>query len=101
MKPYSRHHVLIILLLISVFCTTCEASSWEGILSIRGNEPHTRLVLTTVQGESYELAGPMAGELSRHQYRKVIIRGKLASKAAGPGFPARIFVDKIVEIKTR
>jgi hypothetical protein len=97
----SRRSAHIILLLFCVFCITCDSSTWEGTLTLRGNEPHTRLVLTTGQGISYELTGPLAGELSRHQYRKVIIRGKMLSGAAGPGFPAKIQVDKIVDIGSR
>lgn len=101
MKISSRHSVHIILLLFCVLCITCDTTSWEGTLSLRGNEPHTQLMLSTAHGETYELTGPAAAELSRHQYRKVIIRGKLVSEAAGPGFPARIEVDKIVDIKNR
>lgn len=101
MKLIIEDLVNITLLLFCMSFIACDTSSWEGTLSLRGSEPHTQLVLSTSSGESYELTGSMTAELARHQYRKVIIRGKLVSKAAGPGFPARIAVDKIVDIQNR
>ena len=101
MKISSGQLINITLLLTCLYFFACDTSSWEGTLARRGNEPHTQLVLTTGQGVSYELTGPMTAELARHQYKKVIIRGKLVSKAVGPGHPAQIEVDKIVDIKNR
>lgn len=91
----------IIIFTTCIMVSACDIEIHEGTISLRGNEPHTQLVLMTSQGTSYELTGNLVKELAGHQYRKVVVRGRLISKSVGPGFPAKLEVDKIIEVKNR
>jgi len=93
--------IIPIILLFSAFILRCDTTVYEGTLSVRGNEPHTQLILMTTDGKSYELTGFRSQELRQHQYKTVTIGGKLVSKPAGPGFPAKIEVDQIIRVHNR
>ncbi len=93
--------IIPIILLLSAQFIRCDSTVYEGTLSVRGNEPHTQLVLITSEGKAFELTGPRSQELRQHQYKKVTVGGKLVSNPAGPGFPAKIEVDHIIRVQDR
>lgn len=93
--------IIPVILLFSASFLRCDTTVYEGTISLRGNEPHTQLILMTTDGKSYELTGFRSQELRQHQYKTVTIGGKLVSKPAGPGFPAKIEVDQIIRVHNR
>jgi len=93
--------IIPIILLLSAQLFSCDSAVYEGTLSLRGNEPHTQIILITADGKAFELTGPRSQELRKHQYQTVNVSGKLVSKPAGPGFPAKIEVDHIIRVQNR
>jgi len=91
-------------------CASCEKPApagqkaqpavWVGRISLKGNEPHTWLALSTEDGTVYELIGERAAVIrDRHQNRRLRVEGKVVSAAKGPGFPARIEVGAFSEVQ--
>jgi hypothetical protein len=76
------------------------AITLRGEVTVRGSEPHTMVVIASAERGDVELTGPLAAELrARHQLRWVEVRCRITAEAAGPGFPARAEVLKIVRVR--
>lgn len=101
MMRSSLAKIIPVILLFSAYLISCDTKVYEGTLSVRGNEPHTQLIIITPDGKSYELTGPFSQQLRRHQYKTVTVGGRLVSPAAGPGFPAKVEVDHIIRVQNR
>jgi hypothetical protein len=71
------------------------ARTYEGRLSLQGNEPHTYLVLST-DAQVYRVVGPLAERLLRHQGQTVTVRGRIEQEGS-MGRPADLRVMKILE----
>ncbi len=68
-----------------------------GRVAIKGNAPHTMVVLTTASETGkkvdYQLVGPLSGEIGRkYQNRTVRLQGRIVRDPLGPGFPAQFEV---------
>lgn len=75
------------------------AGAWTGRISVKGNEPHAYLALTTDDGRVYELTGGVAAAIrNTFQNRRLRVEGTIAAQAGGPGFPARIEVTGFLEV---
>ncbi len=69
----------------------------EGKISVKGNEPHTYLVIN-VEYTDYILRGNIAGRIrEEYQGRIVLIEGIIIKEEAGPGFPAEVEVVSLPE----
>jgi len=79
----------------------CDGQVYEGTLSMRGNDPHAKLVLMASDGKPYELTGSLAADLVSNQYRYIVLRGIETTPATGPGFPAKIKVLRIINIRDK
>jgi hypothetical protein len=72
----------------------------RGVISVKGNEPHTYTALTAENGELFKVQGPLADELrQKYQGAKVRLRGRIIEKNdksfSGPGI---IEVTEIAEV---
>ena len=71
-----------------------ETITVSGRVTVIGSDPHVLLVIVT-DDVYYELVGELAEELRELQQRRVTVRGRIVRTASdGPGFPARLKVDK-------
>lgn len=69
-----------------------------GTISIKGSEPFTYTALTEDGGAVYKITGPLEEELAKHyQYKKVTLAGGITKEDGGPGIPAELLVDKIID----
>lgn len=69
--------------------------TYEGRLSVQGNEPHTYLALSTEE-RVFRIVGPLAEELRAHQGQTVIVRGQVEQEGQ-MGRAAGLRVVEIVE----
>ena len=67
----------------------------SGRVTAIGSAPHVKLVIVT-DTTHYELVGDLSDDLWKLQQRIVTVHGRIVQQAAGPGFPARLAVDKFV-----
>lgn len=76
-------------------------SKWvtvQGKISVKGNEPHTYLCISTKEGLDYKLVGSLKDEIrARYQHVILHVSGKFTGKALGPGFPAELDVFEYTE----
>ena len=80
--------------IITVSCVT-----FSGRVAVKGNEPHTYIVLITEDTE-YSIVGDLAGEIrSEYQNKIITVTGKIVKKAI-PGKPAELEVYKILKVET-
>lgn len=88
---------LVFLLMVS--CT----GEMDGIISVKGNEPHTYLAFTTDNGDVYRIEGPKVIELhDKYQGTRVRIKGKLIRKKETTSFsPGIIDLEKVVKVYTK
>ncbi len=71
-----------------------------GRATIRGNEPHTQVVIASAERGDVQLTGPLAQEIrSRHQGQLLELRCRLVRETTGPGFPAEAEVVKILKVR--
>ncbi len=72
----------------------------KGVISVKGNEPHTYLAFTAENGDLYEIEGAMVNELrEKYQGTKVKLKGKLLNKKDKSIFgPGVIEVTEITEV---
>ncbi len=76
-----------------------EIVTINGKISIKGNEPHTYLSLTTDNHIEYQLTGDYGDKIREEYQRQVMtLEGKITRKALGPGFPALFHVQRIIFI---
>lgn len=70
----------------------------QGKISVKGNDPHTYLCLSTAAGKDYRLEGALR-DLIWTRYQQEIIRldGKITKEALGPGAPAVFEVREILD----
>ncbi|HPS85590.1 MAG TPA: hypothetical protein PLY36_02530 [Spirochaetota bacterium] len=89
----------IIPLLAFVVLVSCMGEM-TGVISVKGNEPHTYTAFTTENGELYKVDGPLSKELrEKYQGTRVKIKAKLIKKKEKPGFgPGVIEVSELVEV---
>ncbi len=72
----------------------------KGVISVKGNEPHTYLAFTAENGDTYQVEGSMVKELKeKYQGAKVKLNGKLIKEKDKSSFgPGIIEVTEIVEV---
>lgn len=71
-----------------------------GRATIRGNEPHTQVVIASAERGEVQLTGKLAEEIrARHQGKLLELRCRLVREATGPGFPAEAEVVKILKVR--
>ncbi len=71
-----------------------------GRVTVRGSEPHTMVVIASVQRGDVQLSGRLAEQIrSRHQGRVLEVRCRILREALGPGFPAEAEALKILSVK--
>ncbi len=76
---------------------TSNLTTIQGKISIKGNEPHTWLALTTKEGRDYRLKGDLAKTLRNHyQQQVVVLEGEILSKSKTPGLPSAFAVHNMV-----
>ncbi len=74
----------------------------EGRVVIKGNEPHTIVVLITRDNREYSIVGKYSNEIRlKYQNHTIRVEGRIRNKAAGPGFPAEFEVTRILESKNQ
>jgi hypothetical protein len=72
----------------------------KGSISVKGNEPHTYLALTTDRNEEFSIVGKKKKEIwENYQGQVITVKGKIVRKSIGPGFPAEFDVTKIIDPK--
>ncbi|MDY6969145.1 MAG: hypothetical protein SVR08_10910 [Spirochaetota bacterium] len=72
----------------------------NGKVSVKGNEPHTYLVIITRKYGALKIVGAFEKEIRRNYQQKYIkVNGKVVKKTIGPGFPAEFKVTEIIEIR--
>jgi uncharacterized protein (DUF2147 family) len=70
-------------------CSSSNTASKEGevfigIISLKGNEPHSYLLLKTDEGKMYKITGQVSNELRKsYQKKKIKIKGELISDQQG------------------
>lgn len=89
-----RHHTLVsaaTMLVVSISLSGCQAArpvagtgtlTVEGTASVRGNEPFTRIILTTDERNTYVLSfetESLRSELQRSVPARLVVRGTLYS----------------------
>ena len=86
----------IFLFFILLSCT----GELTGVISVKGNAPHTYLAFTTENGDFYRVEGSMTDELrNKYQGSKVKLKGTLIKKQETNTFgPGVIEVTEIVEV---
>ena len=98
--PARKTPFFALLLLSSFGLSSCLTLTVQGRVSVRGNEPFTYLSLVTQENEEYALVGPLEEEVRReYQGSYIKLRGQVLEEAKGPGFPAQLEVEEILEVK--
>lgn len=92
-KQYSIFGILLIMAIIFAGCTTLS-----GRITVKGNEPHTYVVLVVDDSTEYTIVGDLAEVLRKeYQNKTVKVKGKIIkSKAAG--IPDKLEVLEILEV---
>ena len=89
-KQYLFFSLIVIVTVMILGCVTLS-----GRVAVKGNEPHTYIVLITDDTE-YIIVGDLAGEIRREYQKKIItVKGKIVKKAI-PGKPAELEVFEIL-----
>ena len=83
--------------LLGAAVTACATPpTYTGTVVVTGSEPRVQLVLVTEEAH-YEIVGDLKAELWQQQQRTVSVQGTVVREAAGPGVPARLDVQRILE----
>jgi hypothetical protein len=87
------------ILAISATFAGCEGIIVKGRVSLKGNEPFTYLAIETATGQEYALVGELTEEIrAKYQGKEIEVAGTVVKADAGPGSPAQLQVQKILEI---
>lgn len=70
----------------------------EGIISMKGNEPHIFIVLTANDGTVFQLTGEKAEKLVQRQGQYMRLYGKKGKDSASPVFPATFTVTSFESV---
>lgn len=77
---------------------SCKTVTLKGKIAVKGNEPHTYLVLILEQNLEYAIVGDLRQEIwTKYQGQVIKVRGKIVKQAVGPGFPAELEVSEILQ----
>jgi hypothetical protein len=94
----SRQYRLFGLLFLVVMFTAAGCITLSGRITVKGNEPHTYVVLVAGESEEYVIVGDLAETLRKeYQNKRVRVKGKIVGKAI-PGKPAELEVFEILEV---
>jgi hypothetical protein len=86
----------VLLVLGGLYCTGC--TTFEGKVALKGNEPHTFLVLITNKAE-YTIVGRLSSEIKRHyQQKRIRVKGTIVKKRQGPLKPAELEVMEVLAV---
>ena len=100
MSRLSRLFSVFIAALALFGLASCLSMTLQGRISVKGNEPHTYLALSTGESE-YSLVGPLRDSLlKQYQGKYLKVRGEIVKEALGPGYPAEFEVQDIVEVSS-
>ena len=84
---------MLLLLLVVLGCTSV---TYTGRVVVAGSDPRVQVVLVTTDAR-YEMVGELRDELRGLQGATVSVRGTLLREARGPGFPAQLEVERILQ----
>ena len=88
---------VVTVLLLSFILAGCL--TYTGRVSVKGNEPHSYVVLVTQDDTAYRLVGDLAPRIRKeYQNMTIVVRGCIVKEAVGPGFPAELHVEEIVRV---
>jgi len=89
-------------LLLAVVAAAPPPEIYDGFVSVRGNEPFTYVIFSTVYGE-YELVGELVDEITaRYQQRRIRIKGRaLAELSTNELNKPRLHVEEVVGVIRR
>jgi len=74
-----------------------EITEFVGVVKVKGNMPHSFLVLETLKGDEYILTGLIADEiLKNYQYKKLRVLGNLVESDVIKKLSEIIVVDYMV-----
>ena len=77
---------------------SCKTVTLKGKIAVKGNEPHTYLVLILEQNLEYAIVGDLRQEIwTKYQGQVIKVQGKIVKQAVGPGFPAELEVSEILQ----
>jgi RecJ-like exonuclease len=87
------------LLLLPVFIILVSCmGEMKGVISVKGNEPHSYTAFTAENGNFYKVEGALSDELrEKYQGTKIRVKGKLIKEKSGFG-PGVIEVSEVVEV---
>jgi len=69
----------------------------EGKILVKGNEPHTYVVIQVSEKEEYSITGKFKDILQdKYQNQTVKLQGMITKKSKLPGFPSEFEVKKII-----
>ena len=74
----------------------CASVTYTGRVVVAGSDPRVQVVLVTTE-ERYEMVGALRDELKGMQGTTISVRGTLLREARGPGFPAQLEVERILQ----
>jgi hypothetical protein len=113
MKNAVRITLCLVFLGISVFqCTTTTTNNVEaaspqkdvvsitGKIAVKGNEPHTYVVIVTEDKREYRITGDLEPEIRKnYQQKRVIVDAVIVKESDSPLIPTEIDVLKIEEFQ--
>jgi hypothetical protein len=96
-----RAGVLISLpLLLGILAWGCSTLRVEGTVTVKGNVPHTCLVLVQKDNTQYSLVGPLAEQIWRqYQGRTIRVEGRILKASPAPGIPAELEVIRVLAVR--
>lgn len=74
----------------------CSSVIYTGRVVVAGSEPQVQVVLVATDAR-YEMVGELLDELRGLQGATVSVSGTLILEARGPGFPAQLEVERILQ----
>lgn len=93
-----RSFLVFLFILYSGIVLSCTTTTYSGKIAVIGSEPHTFVSLINEDGEIFKITGKYEKKLwENYQNQRVILKGTVIEEAKGPGFPAVLEVNKIVE----
>lgn len=99
MHERRRLQFLAVVALSLLTMSACSSLKVAGRVAVKGNEPHTYLVLVSDSRE-YKLVGPLQEKIWKtYQGQRIRVRGRIVREALGPGFPAELEVLEILEVE--
>ncbi len=90
--------VFTLLIGLSSVAGCAEVVVIKGRIAIAGSAPNTYVRVLTETNTEYRLVGPEADQIRNNwQGQQVVLEGRIIKPAVGPGFPAELEVDRIVD----